>query len=71
MPVLGNLSSKISECSAKAAECRTRANEAYDPGDRHHYLAMEARWLALARSYALKEMLGPVFEEAQRRSDKP
>jgi hypothetical protein len=61
-----DLSSKVAHCRTEAAECRERAMEAGDPADRPYYLGMEARWLFLARSYELKEMLNPFLEEADR-----
>ena len=40
-------------CYERAAEARQWAEEAHDPDIKESFLIIEARWLALARSYAL------------------
>jgi hypothetical protein len=52
-----DLSDEIRECYRHADDCRRRAGEATDPGTKEHYLAMEQRWLGLARGYAFAEKL--------------
>jgi hypothetical protein len=56
--MLEKLSVDISECQMRAAQCRLRAEHAFEPNIKQAYLDMEQRWLSMAR----------VYESAQRPS---
>lgn len=56
--------------SADIAECYARAQEAHnkamaDPMQMEFYLAMEQRWLSLARSYKFARQLGELIDEVR------
>jgi hypothetical protein len=55
--MLENLSDQVRNCLLRAEECARRAASQSDPALREDFLAMEARWLKLARSYELTERL--------------
>jgi hypothetical protein len=55
--MLINLTPEISECYLRAEECRRWAEGAANPSMRDDYLAMERRWLSLARNYEFIEHL--------------
>ena len=52
-----SLSNQIRECYLRAEECRCWAETASPPSIRNDYLAMERRWLSLARGYEFAEQL--------------
>ena len=52
-----SLSNQIRECYLRAEECRCWAETASPPSIRDDYLAMERRWLSLARGYEFAEQL--------------
>jgi len=52
-----SLSNQIRECHLRAEECRCWAETASPPSIRNDYLAMERRWLSLARGYEFAEQL--------------
>jgi hypothetical protein len=52
-----SLSNSIRECYLRAEECRCWAETASPPSIRDDYLAMERRWLSLARGYEFAEQL--------------
>lgn len=52
-----SLSNQIRECYLRAEECRYRAETASPPSIRDDYVAMERRWLSLARGYEFAEQL--------------
>jgi hypothetical protein len=67
-------SDEIRECYRHADDCRRRADEATDPGTKEHYLAMEQRWLGLARGYDFAEKLSRFtdpFSKRKQRTDRP
>ena len=55
--MLQNLSAEIRECLSRAEQCRQRALTATDDATRADFLAMEKRWVSLARSYEFAETL--------------
>ena len=55
--MLENLSDQVRNCLRRAEECARKAEPQSDPELRQDFLAMEARWLKLARSYELTERL--------------
>jgi len=48
---------QIRECYRRAEECRRWAATAFPPSIREDYLAMERRWLSLARGYECAKQL--------------
>ena len=65
--MLQNLSNEIRECYRAAEDCRRCADEATDPVTKQDYLAMEQRWLSLARSYDFTERLARFTEPFTKR----
>jgi hypothetical protein len=55
--MLKNLSDQVRKCLLRAEDCARQAASQSDPALREDFLAMEARWLKLARSYELTERL--------------
>jgi hypothetical protein len=55
--LLHNLSERVRLCYERAAEARERAESLPDPEAKADFLAMEQRWLLLARSYEFGESL--------------
>jgi hypothetical protein len=55
--MLENLSDQVRNCLRRAEEFARKADSQSDPELRQVFLAMEARWLKLARSYELTERL--------------
>ena len=62
--MLLKVSDKISDCLARAAEARERANSATDPGRRADLLDMELRWLRLVESYRFVEQADRFLADA-------
>jgi hypothetical protein len=56
-PMLSSLSENIAECYRRAEACALRASAESDPEIRTDFLDMERRWLSLARSYEVTELL--------------
>ena len=57
---------KIRHCYQRAAESHERAARATDAQAKTRYLAMEERWLRLARNYEFTESLSDFGAEARR-----
>jgi hypothetical protein len=55
--MLQNLSEQIRDCHHQAEECRRLAATASTEDAKADFLAMEDRWLSLARSYEFAERL--------------
>jgi len=53
--VLQKLSEQIRACYERAAEAHGKAEESADPALKADFLALEQRWLVLARSYAFTD----------------
>jgi hypothetical protein len=56
--MLLKVSAEIAECYRHAEDCARRAKYERDPVLRDDWLAMERRWISLARSYELSERIG-------------
>ena len=56
--MLQKLSEQIRACYERAAEAHGKAEESADPALKADFLALEQRWLVLARSYAFTDSLG-------------
>jgi hypothetical protein len=56
--MLQKLSEQIRACHERAAEAKRKAQESADPALKADFLALEERWLFLARSYAFTDSLG-------------
>jgi hypothetical protein len=65
--MLQDLSDEIRECYRLAEDCRRRADGATDRVTKQYYLAMEQRWLGLARSYDFAEQLSRFTEPFAKR----
>src|SRR5262244_2479223 len=57
---------KIRHCYRRAAQCRERAAQAKDAEAKSKFLAIEERWLRVARSYEFTESLSDFGAEARR-----
>jgi hypothetical protein len=72
--MLQHLSNEIRECYRYAEDCRRLAEAATDPVNKQDYLAMEQRWLGLARTYDFAERVsrftGP-FRKRKRTTARP
>ncbi len=55
--MLLKVSAEIAECYGHAEDCAQRAKYERDPALHEDWLAMERRWLFLARSYELTERI--------------
>jgi hypothetical protein len=55
--MLQNLSKEVRECHLRAEQCRRLAELASCDPAKADYVAMERRWLSLARSYEFAERL--------------
>jgi len=66
-PMLLQLSDKISECLAHAADARELANTAIDLGRKADHLDMERRWLRLVESYRFVEQANLFLQDAHAR----
>jgi len=65
--MLLQLSDKISECLAHAADARELANTAIDLGRKADHLDMERRWLRLVESYRFVEQANLFLQDAHAR----
>jgi hypothetical protein len=65
--MLLQLSDKISECLAHAADARELANVAIDLGRKADYLDTERRWLRLVESYRFVEQANLFLQDAHAR----
>jgi PAS domain S-box-containing protein len=61
--MLQKLSEQIQACYERAAEAKRRAEESADAALKADFLALEQRWLVLARSYTFTESLGAFTAE--------
>ena len=64
--MLPQLWDHISNCYARAAEARRRAEQTADPERRADLLLMEESWKRLAQSYELSERLGALLLDQNR-----
>src|SRR5215472_3533775 len=70
--MLNNLSEKIRDCLQHAEDCARKAAAQPDGSNlSKDFLAMEQRWLTLARSYELGERLNDFTHEATRKASAP
>jgi len=70
--MLNNLSEKIRDCLLHAEDCARKAAGQPDGSMlRQDFLAMEQRWLSLARSYELGERLNDFTYETARKASAP
>jgi hypothetical protein len=65
--MLRKVSGQVADCFERAAESRSRAVNAANEIEKAEYLALERRWMMLARSYELSECLAGLNEEAKQR----
>ena len=65
--MLQNLSEEIRDYLCRAEECKQLAKTARTPSTIQDYLAMEQRWLALARSYEFTERLSSFTKPTSKR----
>jgi hypothetical protein len=56
--MLQNLDDQVSDCRQRASACVEQANEASDPRQRADWLALEGRYLAIARGIETKRSDG-------------
>jgi hypothetical protein len=61
--MLETVSAEIIYCRERARLAREKADAATAAKDKNNYLASEARWLALARSYDLQDRLSKTLGE--------
>ena len=70
--MLNNLSERIRDCLQRAEDCARKAAAQPDGSKlRQDFLAMEQRWLFLARSYELGERLNDFTHETTRKKSAP
>ena len=70
--MLNNLSDQIRDCLQHAEDCARKAAAQPDGSRlRQDFLAMEQRWLSLARSYELGERLNDFTYETARKASAP
>jgi len=65
--MLQNLSEEIRDCLRRAEECNRLAQTARTASAIRDYLAMEQRWLSLARSYEFSESLSRFTKLSRRK----
>jgi hypothetical protein len=65
--VLKNLSEQIRECLQHAEDCARKAATQTDLKLKEDFLALERRWLYLARSYEFTNRLTDFSKETKRR----
>lgn len=65
--MLRKVSEEISFCYQRAIECRAKANDSTNDAARREYLAMEYRWILLAKSYEFSERVADFTNEVERR----
>jgi hypothetical protein len=65
--MLRKVSGQVADCFERAAESRSRAVNAANEIERTEYLALERRWMMLARSYELSECLAGLNDEQRLR----
>jgi hypothetical protein len=68
--VLKNLSEEIRECYRHAEDCARQAAAQTNSKLKEDFLALERRWLFLARSYEFTERLSDLSDETKRNVDK-
>ncbi len=68
--MLMNLSNDIAECYGHAGDCARKAKSESDARVREDFLAMERRWLCLARSYELSHQLNRLTDDPNARSSR-
>lgn len=68
--MLSKLSDDVAECYQHARECAQKAMGERDARLREDLLAMERRWLFLARSYELSEQINLLSNELDTRWSK-
>jgi hypothetical protein len=64
-----NLSEPVRDCLRRAEDCAYSAKIEPDPFLARDYLAMERRWLSLARSYQFAEQLEFFSKHAKKRRE--
>jgi len=65
--VLQKLLDQVAYCYERAGESRATAANCSNERDRRDHLALERRWLVLARSYELSERIGDFSDDLRRR----
>ncbi len=65
--MLRKVSRQVADCFERAAESRSRAVNAANEIEEAEYLALERRWMMLARSHELSECVAGLNEETKQR----
>jgi len=60
-----DLSKEIRECYLRAEKSKRSAETAVTPSAKQDFLAMERRWLSLANSYEIAELLSKPVSKQQ------
>jgi hypothetical protein len=68
--VLNNLSEEIRKCLRHAEDCARKAAAQTDPELKQDFLALERRWLFLARSYDFTRQVIDLSGETKRQVDR-